>query len=544
MTLETFFEKFDEFADAPNAVVKMRELVLNLAVTGNLIAQDIRDEPASSLLASAKADRATLVAERKIKSRSSSPVKLDEAPFVLPSSWAWARLSDVGHELGQKVPKKRFTYIDVGAIDSDKGRISDRVEILEPNEAPSRARKCVVRGTVIYSTVRPYLRNIAIIDQEFDPEAIASTAFGILYPFAGVNIRYLFYWLRSTPFTTYVQQCMKGMAYPAINDEKFYKGLIAVPPFLEQERIVAKVDKLMALCDQLEAQQQEREMQRVVLARASLARFERAPTPGNLNFLFHKSYTIPTADVRRSILSLAVRGKLVSQCPNDEPAEWLDLSKAVKQLPKIADGEIPFEVPRTWKWYRLGSVAELINGDRGKNYPNKTEYVPSGLPFINTGHIEPDGTLSITSMHYLTRAKYDSLRSGKIQKGDLVYCLRGATLGKTAIVSQFNEGAVASSLVIIRLNGRVISRYAYFYLISPLGRDLIKRFDNGSAQPNLAANSVKRYVIPIPPLAEQQRIVTKVDQLMTLVDQLESRITDSRVTGAKLLEAVVARLAA
>ena len=148
MKLETFFEKFDQFADAPDAVAKMRELVLELAVTGKLVTQDNRDEPALMLLESAEAERAKLVAAKKIKSRTTSPVESDEQPYELPSSWAWARLSDVGYELGQKVPDKRFTYIDVGGIDSNKGRISDRVEMLEPGDAPSRARKLVARGTV------------------------------------------------------------------------------------------------------------------------------------------------------------------------------------------------------------------------------------------------------------------------------------------------------------------------------------------------------------------------------------------------------------
>ena len=155
MKLETFFEKFDQFADAPDAVAKMRELVLQLAVTGKLVNQDKREVPAAALLETVGAERAKLVYERKIKARPIAPVETHEQPYTLPSSWAWARLSDVGYELAQKVPDKRFTYIDVGGIDSKNGRVSDRVESLEPNKAPSRARKLVGRGTVIYSTVRP-----------------------------------------------------------------------------------------------------------------------------------------------------------------------------------------------------------------------------------------------------------------------------------------------------------------------------------------------------------------------------------------------------
>jgi len=201
--------------------------------------------------------------------------------------------------------------------------------------------------------------------------------------------------------------------------------------------------------------------------------------------------------------------------------------------------DVPFELPSAWQWTPLGEVSELINGDRSKNYPNKDEYVAQGIPWINTGHIEPAGTLSMELMHYITRKKFDSLRSGKVKPGDLVYCLRGATLGKTAIITQFDEGAVASSLVIIRLAVSVDPRFAYRFLTSPLGREQIFQFDNGSAQPNLSANNVKKYWMPLPPLAEQHRIVAKVDQLMALVDELERQQEASREKATKLLDAIV-----
>ena len=129
-----------------------------------------------------------------------------------------------------------------------------------------------------------------------------------------------------------------------------------------------------------------------------------------------------------------------------------------------------------------------------------------------------------------------------MRPGDLVYCLRGATLGKTAIITQFEEGAVASSLVIIRLAKAVEPKFAYRFLTSPLGREQIFQFDNGSAQPNLSANNVKKYWIPIPPLAEQRRIVTRVEQLMALVDALETQLAASRDAGANLLSALLTEL--
>jgi len=177
---------------------------------------------------------------------------------------------------------------------------------------------------------------------------------------------------------------------------------------------------------------------------------------------------------------------------------------------------------KEWEQKKLGDVCEFENGDRGKNYPNRSEYVESGIPWINTGHIEPDGTLSIREMNYITREKFDSLRSGKIKSGDLVYCLRGATLGKTAIVDPLTIGAVASSLVIIRPGDLVDSRFLYYFLTSPFGQRLIKLYDNGAAQPNLGAKSVAKYRIAIPTPAEQRVIAEDLDYLRAETQNLES----------------------
>ena len=175
-----------------------------------------------------------------------------------------------------------------------------------------------------------------------------------------------------------------------------------------------------------------------------------------------------------------------------------------------------------WVEKMLGDVCEFENGDRGKNYLHRSEYVESGIPWINTGHIQQDGTLSETEMNFISRGKYESLRSGKIQPGDLVYCLRGATLGKTALVDPYTIGAVASSLVILRPSSVLDSRYLYFFLTSPIGQGLIKGYENGAAQPNLGAKSVAKYLIALLPIAEQKQLVAKLDDLRGETKRLQS----------------------
>jgi type I restriction enzyme S subunit len=374
------------------------------------------------------------------------------------------------------------------------------------------------------------LKNIAVVDREFSPPAIVSTAFAILHPRPFVNGRFLFHWLRSKSFEGEVAERMKGVAYPAINDGEFRGCPVPLPPLAEQKRIVAKVDELIALCDRLEAQQRERETRHVALTRASLACFAEAPAPANLELLFHQSYAIPSADLRKAILTLAVQGKLVPQDPSERSAIVADVQSE--------DG--PHDIPSNWSWVELASVAHLINGDRSKNYPSKSFRVADGIPFINAGHLS-NGEVSLDDMDYIAEEHYDRLGSGKIEREDVLYCLRGS-LGKCAVVSSISRGAIASSLLIIRAQSTVLPRFLYAYLVSPLGLAMIAKYDNGSAQPNLSATNVKKFLLPLPPVAEQRRIVAKVDELKALVDTLENQLATIRTTSEKLLAAAIAEL--
>lgn len=549
MTPETFLEKFDLIADAPGAVAKMRELILELAVTGKLVSQENSDEPASSLLESAKRERTRLVTSKKIKARALFPLGEDEQLFDAPLGWEWARLSDVGYELGQKVPDKDFTYIDVGGIDSEKGIISNRVEKLDPKDAPSRARKLVRQGTVIYSTVRPYLRNIAIVDQDYDPEAIASTAFGILHPFEGINNRYLFYWLRSGAFTAYVQASMKGMAYPAINDEKFYSGPIALPPLAEQRRIVAKVDELMALCDRLEQQQKEREAQHAALSRASLTRFSEAPTPANLEYLFHPTYTTTPSDLRKTILTLAVQGKLVPQDPNDEPVEEsLALNDKTRretaEIDHRADEENQpllsrddrWDIPETWAWRALADLVLFVDY-RGKT-PSK---ISSGVRLLTAKNVRK-GVINLSPEEFLSESEYHSwMTRGFPKVGDILFTTE-APMGNAAVVTLNERFALAQRVICFQSYGAIEPDFLVLQILSDQFQVILDKNGTGVTAKGIKASKLKQLPIPVPPLAEQKRIVAKVDELMKLVDQLEAQLTTARTTAENLLNALLADL--
>ncbi len=263
-------QHFDTAFAAPDGIARLRELILTLAMQGKLVEQDPNDPPASELLKEIEKEKASHEGTKTRRKEKLPPVKPEEVPYELPKGWEWVKIRDICHDWGQKIPVALFTYIDVGAIDNKLGAISSNTQLLDASEAPSRARKIVKPGTVIYSTVRPYLLNIAIVEKEYDPEPIASTAFAILHPFASVSARFIYHYLRSPAFIRYVESTQKGVAYPAINDGDFFSGLFPLPPLPEQHRIVARIDQLMTRCDELEKLRKERAEKRLAVHAAAI----------------------------------------------------------------------------------------------------------------------------------------------------------------------------------------------------------------------------------------------------------------------------------
>jgi type I restriction enzyme S subunit len=173
----------------------------------------------------------------------------------------------------------------------------------------------------------------------------------------------------------------------------------------------------------------------------------------------------------------------------------------------------------------LTNFATLENGDRGSNYPNKKMREESGIPFINAGHIS-EGKLDISQMDYISQSTFNNLSRGKIQRNDLLFCLRGS-LGKTALLSDLDEGAIASSLVIVRAKAEVDPKFLLYYFLSSLCKAQIEEFRSGTAQPNLGGADLKKFQVPKHSSSEMQEVVTKIDdiasQIVTLTKNIESR---------------------
>ncbi|MDA5557684.1 restriction endonuclease subunit S [Shimia sp. MMG029] len=559
MNVERLLEVYGQISEAPDAIARLRRFVLDLAVRGKLVEQDAEDEPASELLVRIDRERKRLHSLSEIKKPKKLP-PIDIAPFDLPSSWVWARMRDVTSDRGQEIPSAQFTYIDVSAIDKEAGVVSDP-KVLERDEAPSRARKIARKGDVIYSCVRPYLLNVAVITEDFEPSPIASTAFAILNGYNLVLPWYLWIALRSPFMVECVERDQRGQAYPAINDKDFSLLPLPLPPLTEQHRIVDRVNELMALCDRLEEARVAREETRNKLTAASLTRLT-APETSTDEFPAHAQFALDALpsltsrpdqikSLRQTILNLAVRGKLVEQDPKDEPAsvslakiaEARDAdasrkSKRARGLPPASDTEAS-ELPIGWAGVRLSDIAVSMRYGTSTKCGADTSLVPVlRIPNVSLGEV----TLDDMKFGPLNEREQADLA---LAAGDLLMIRSNGSLdivGRSAVVPIEADGmAFAGYLVRLRTDVKhVNTKYVWMAMNSQLIRDQIEKpIRSAVGLKNVNLTEFGNLSFWLPPLAEQHRIVAKVDALMTLCDRLEVALTTVGATRTRLLEALL-----
>lgn len=232
----------------------MKKSILEQAMQGKLVEQRIEEGTGEKLFKIIQEEKQKLIKKGELKKQKSLPeISEEEIPFDLPETWKWVRLGEIVYNHGQKKPDSTFSYIDIGSIDNENQKLNENENVLEAEKAPSRARKIVYMNDVLYATVRPYLHNICIIDKEFVYPPIASTGFAVMACYNNFYNKFLFYHLLSPTFDRYANSTenSKGVAYPAINDERLYKAIIPLPPLAEQKRIVEKIEEILPLCERL-----------------------------------------------------------------------------------------------------------------------------------------------------------------------------------------------------------------------------------------------------------------------------------------------------
>jgi type I restriction enzyme S subunit len=559
MNAELLLAHFNRISDAPDAVPRLRRFILDLAVRGKLVEQDHSDEPASELLKRIQAEKARLVqAGNARRATSLSQVKKDEAAFPAPFGWEWTRIRQATSARGQTVPDREFTYIDVTSINKEAGCIGD-AKILAPADAPSRARKVVEKGDVLYSCVRPYLLNIAVIETEIVPAPIASTAFAVLNGFGLVISKYMWVVLRSPFMVECVEAKMRGQAYPAINDSDFSELPFPLPPLAEQHRIVAKVDELMALCDRLEAAQRDRESRRDRLTSATHHHLNNGAdaevTHGYAQFFIGHLPRITARpnqikQLRQTILSLAVRGSLVNQDSRDETAfdllqgifsskaEMAKLKRALSALKPVpkSDARVPAQIPGTWEWATTDLICEVI-----VDCPHSTPvFQASGVACVDTNSFK-GGVILESKLRYVSEESYvERVRRTIPRSGDVIFAREGS-VGESVILPVGLRCCLGQRVMLFRLATGILPEYFQLAIseATSLTRLVALRKGIGAKHVNIA--DMREALVPIPPRAEQHRIIAKVDELMALCDRLESRLITAQTEATRLLESVLHR---
>lgn len=568
MNAKRLLALYETVAEAPDAISRLRTFVLNLAVRGKLVEQDYSDEPAVELLRRIAVKKAQVISEGRFNIfEGKLPRDLNNFPFSIPTNWTWCFLDDIAAIArgGSPRPIESFItkssdgipWIKIG--DSKRGSvyIDETRERIKP-EGMAKSR-LVYPGDLLLSNSMsfgyPYISNIE--------GCIHDGWLVIRTPHDLIEKLYLHKVFLSDHAKSSFSKAASGAVVQNLNADKARQLSVPLPPLDEQRRIVSKVDELMKLLDQLETARNKRDAARTGLTTACLVRLN-APEVGPehvsavTHFVFSSFSALTTRpdqikQFRYSILNLAVRGKLVNQNLNDESVEVSlnsirskradlvrrKLLKQEKSLNPVLTDEPPFLIPSSWKWVRIGDIALFTQyGTSAKATPGK-----SGVPVLAMGNIQ-DGAIIRTNEKRIPENS-DELPALYLKNLDLLYNRTNSAelVGKTGLYKGEDDClSFASYLIRIRLSIEDTSpEYINLAMNSPDFRatQIVPHIKKQTGQANVSGSALKSMLIPLPPLAEQLRIVAKVNALMALCDRIEAALTNAATARSRLLEALL-----
>ena len=398
----------------------------------------------------------------------------------------WVKGFECFNSMESKEPTgKTFRYIDIKSIDNKKHIITEAKDI-NVSDAPSRASRGVGVGDTLFSMVRPYLENIAYVDEKYE-NCIASTGFFICKPNRILYPKFLYYLMLSSYVIDGLNAFMKGDNSPSINNDNITTFLYPIPPFYEQQRIIAVIEAAFALIDEIE------------FNKLSLTKFIK--------------------QTKSKVLNLAIRGKLVPQDPNDEPASMLleRIKNEQKTKKNPCDSlHYPFEVPEGWVWCCIFDIGEVITG----NTPSKENknYYGTDFPFYKPNDLD-QGLNMCVALDNLSAIGFEKAR--QIPPFSILVCCIGS-IGKVGVTDKICSCNQQINAVIPYKSTSF--KYLYYYCISDYFQDQLKINSSATVVSILNKSKFGQLTIPIPPLSEQHRIVTKIEQIFSQLDEIENSI--------------------
>lgn len=485
----------------------LKNAILQLAVQGKLIPQKPDDEPASELRKRIKVEKEWLIKEGKIKKEKTlSSITDDDIPFDIPENWEWIKLGEVvsvfsGTSYKSKdVCKTGVRILRGGNLQASLIHYYDD-DVFLPDSFYEE-EKTIRNGDIL---IVASTGSKAVIGKpgfafETDNHAQIGAFLRIVRPLNEKIIDFLRVIFDSEFYRNHIRQEVQGMNINNIKTEHITEFVVPLPPLAEQQRIVNKIEELMPLVEEY-------------------GKAEERLTELNADF---------PDKLRKSILQQAIQGKLTERDPADEPAsellkrihaekERLGKSKKEKPLPPITEEEMPFEIPDTWEWVRLSNVIDVRDGTH-----DTPKYVKTGYPLI-TGKDFYNGYFSLEKTQYVSEADYFEIsKRSEVGIGDILFSMIGGNIGSMIRITEENYFPMAiKNVALFKQYGTnsTLSQYLYWFLASQVGK--IKERAKGGAQPFVPLNLLRSYPFPLPPIAEQQRIVDRVNELLAVCDGLK-----------------------
>jgi type I restriction enzyme S subunit len=548
MHADTFLTEFAPLASGPGGVQKLRELVLQLAVRGKLVPQIGGDGHAAEIAA-----RAIKAVPDKIRKQ------LTEAPqpYEVPSNWVWSTLGGISNygETEKVEPgtleDPDFWVLELEDVEKTTSRLLTRVTFRERDFRSSKNR--FYEGQILYGKLRPYLDKVIVADRD----GCCTTEIVPFSVYGGIDPHFIRWCMKTPDFIAYADGSTYGMNLPRMGTKSAIAAPIPLPPLAEQKRIVAKLDELMALCDALEARQAEETGLKRAAAASALHHLTEANTPqetadrwsplaSRFGELFDDLETIK--GLRGSILDLAISGNITSQLTADGSAT--DLLEKIrqareKQQSKLArkgralrtasaKAELP-SLPATWEWVLLDELCWQVT-DGAHHTP---EYTPSGVPFISVKDVS-SGTLDFADTKFVSEETHRQLALRCKPAVNDILLTKVGTTGIAIKVDTEREFSLFVSVALLKSFPTLLDP-DYFSLVlnSPFVKAQSEAGTQGVGNKNLVLNTIRNFDIPVAPLAEQKRIVAKVDELMALCERLEKQVREGERVNAALMASLV-----
>jgi len=566
MQTDLLFERFDDLLATPDDVRHLEAAILQLAVQGKLVPQDLDDEPAVVLLERNVAKRKSLEENGEIKPFGElSPISPDEILYDLPENWVWCRLGEVttygiSDKVGVDQVEVGTWVLDLKDIEKTTSRLLCKKRVGEYDFKSTKSR--FFRGDVLYGKLRPYLDKVIVADED----GVCTTEIIPLHGYVDIDPYFLRLCLKRPDFIAYANGNTYGMNLPRLNTQDARMALLPLAPLAEQKRIVAAVDALLAQTRALAAGLEQADTALIPAAQAAFQALPdafRAPAgtedarhawqraawqrvADHFDALTNDPRTI--AALKQTILQLAVEGKLVPQNSEDEPARVLlerieaeqahavseEQAKKSKRPPPISEQEQPYKIPEGWVWTHLPEIGELARGKSRHRPRNAPELYENGkYPFIQTGDVAQSGG-KITS--YTTMYGDVGLAQSRMWKKGTLCITIAANIAETGIL-QFD--ACFPDSVVGFVPSELVGSVEYFQYLIQVAKNQLEAYAPATAQKNINLGILQNLLIPLPPANEIKRIVAKVEGLLALCDALAAGVVQAEAVRARVLGAVL-----